>query len=126
MSVLLAPHCWNDTSFADPEYVMDFTSPSAFWALAMTALASCAVAFPLSHARPIAIKTSFLTTEPPYNGCGLYSEEPSSANRPARLTKIFRSGLLRHFGATFWSPAPCIPPHTGQRVAGTVLSTRCA
>src|SRR5215813_8849371 len=60
MLALLAPHCWKATSFADPEYVMDLTSPSAFWALAITAFASCAPAFPATNARPMAITASFL------------------------------------------------------------------
>src|SRR4051812_7039678 len=100
MSVELAPHCWNATSFADPEYVMDFTSPRAFCALAMTAFASCAIAFPHRHAMPIAAQASFLTTViPPYNGmrivlggpieraCRLVSSslEPFRSHIPVRI-----------------------------------------
>src|SRR5580693_2131796 len=61
----LAPHCWNATSFAEPEYVMDFTSPSAFCALAITVLASCAMALPHRSARPMATTSSFLNTASP-------------------------------------------------------------
>src|SRR5215470_6426047 len=71
--VELAPHCWNATSFAVPEYVMDFTSPSAFWALAMTVLTSCAIASPHTNASTIAARASFLNTDPSYDGCELYS-----------------------------------------------------
>src|SRR5215831_4538610 len=78
MLALLAPHCWKATSLADPEYVMDLTSPSAFWALAMTALASCAAAVPgraASPARLIAIRAFLMTVTSPIrnDGCGLYS-----------------------------------------------------
>src|SRR5580704_678140 len=70
MLAALAPHCWNATSFAEPEYVMDFTSPSAFCASAITVLASCASALPHRTARPTLIRTSFLNTASPYDpGC---------------------------------------------------------
>ena len=62
MSVELAPHCWNDTSLAVPEYVMDFRSPMAFCAAAMTAVASCAMAFPHREVRQIAMTESFFNT----------------------------------------------------------------
>jgi hypothetical protein len=65
MSALLAPHCWNATSFADPEYVMDFRSPNAFCALAITVFASCAMAFPHRYAKQVATKASFFTTAIP-------------------------------------------------------------
>src|SRR5712671_2602729 len=41
---------------------MDFTSPSAFCALAITSLASCALAFPVRQARPIASTANFFTS----------------------------------------------------------------
>jgi hypothetical protein len=67
MSVALAPHCWNDTSFADPEYVMDLTSPNAFCALAITVFASCAIALPHRNAKQIATTANLLNTAtPPY------------------------------------------------------------
>src|ERR1700685_3436498 len=70
MLAALAPHCWNATSFAEPEYVMDFTSPKAVCALAITVLASCASAIPQRNARQTLIKTNFLNTASPYEpGC---------------------------------------------------------
>src|SRR5262245_40557882 len=65
MSAAFAPHCWNGTSFADPEYVMDLGSPRAFCAFAMTVLASCAIALPPRHARLIATRASLFTASPP-------------------------------------------------------------
>src|SRR5262245_299934 len=65
MSAALAPHCWNATSFAVPEYVMDLGSPNAFWAFAITAFASCAAAFPFRYARQIANRASLFTTAIP-------------------------------------------------------------
>src|SRR5437773_8783984 len=65
MSAALDPHCWKATSLADPEYVMDFRSPRAFCALAITVFASCAMAFPHRYARQIPTTTSFFTTVTP-------------------------------------------------------------
>src|SRR4029453_7439809 len=65
MSAALAPHCWNATSFAVPEYVMDLGSPNAFCAFAMTVFASCPAAFPLRYARQIANRASLFTTATP-------------------------------------------------------------
>src|SRR4030095_3915866 len=65
MSVALAPHCWNDTSLADPEYEMDFRSPIAFCAVAITVFASCAIAFPHRNATQIATTLSFFNTASP-------------------------------------------------------------
>src|SRR5580658_4599312 len=65
MSVELAPHCWNATSFADPEYVMDFRSPIAFCALAITVFASCAMALPPRNAKQITPTLSFLNIASP-------------------------------------------------------------
>src|SRR5438132_11582088 len=65
MSDALDPHCWKATSFADPEYVMDFTSPNAFCALAITVFASCAIAFPHRYARQIATRASLFTIATP-------------------------------------------------------------
>src|SRR5580658_709049 len=65
MSAALAPHCWNATSFADPEYVMDFGSPKAFCALAITVFASCAMALPHRNAAQIAATEIFLSTASP-------------------------------------------------------------
>src|ERR1700689_1582414 len=68
MSVELAPHCWNATSFADPEYVMDFRSPRAFCALAITVFASGSVsarALPHRNALQIATTANFLDTPSP-------------------------------------------------------------
>src|ERR1700679_4009089 len=73
MSVELAPHCWNATSFADPEYVMDFTSPSAFCALAITVLASCAMALPHTNARRIAATEILLDTASPLHSLVVHS-----------------------------------------------------
>src|ERR1700691_5140129 len=66
MSRALAPHCWNATSFADPEYVMDFKSPNAFCALAITVFASCAMALAHRNARQITTSAIFLNTASPY------------------------------------------------------------
>jgi hypothetical protein len=66
IAVELAPHCWNATSFADPEYVMDFTSPNAFCALAITVFASCAIAFPHRYATQNATTASLFNTAPPF------------------------------------------------------------
>src|SRR5215467_3256460 len=63
ISVAFAPHCWNATSLAVPEYVMDFTSPIAFWALAITVFASCSLAHPQRDAMQIAITLSLLNTD---------------------------------------------------------------
>src|SRR5580704_6029406 len=69
MSAALAPHCWNATSLADPEYVMDFRSPSAFCALAITVLASCAMAIPHRNTRQVTPAANLLNTDSPlYNG----------------------------------------------------------
>src|SRR2546421_6305151 len=65
MSAAFEPHCWNATSLAAPEYVMDFRSPNASCALATTVFASCAIAFPHRHARQIATTASFFTTATP-------------------------------------------------------------
>src|SRR6185369_7453956 len=96
ISALLAPHCWNATSFADPEYVMDLTSPNAFWALAMTVLASCAIAFPANittWARPSARRASFLTTDSSlYKDCRLYSGDRRVESASALLTQIWPPG----------------------------------
>src|SRR5438128_874747 len=45
---------------------MDFTSPSAFCASAITVLASCAIALPHRNARQTALTKVFLTTKPPW------------------------------------------------------------
>src|SRR5712691_8658112 len=67
MSAALEPHCWNATSLAAPEYVMDFRSPNAFCALAITAFASCAMALPRRNVRQIAMTESvFDTASSPY------------------------------------------------------------
>src|ERR1051325_4058047 len=73
MSVEVAPHCWDATSFADPEYVIDLTSPSAFCAFAMTVFASCAAALAATDDRHTAIRASFLTGILLITNCGLYS-----------------------------------------------------
>src|SRR5579862_785616 len=65
MSAALAPHCWNATSFADPEYVIDFTSPNAFCALAIVVFASWPMAIPLRNPRHIANTAIFLNTVSP-------------------------------------------------------------
>src|SRR5687767_2257056 len=65
IAAALAPHCWNATSFADPEYVIDLRSPRAVCALVMTVLASCAIAFPHRHATQVATRITFFTTAPP-------------------------------------------------------------
>src|SRR5512135_2963274 len=65
ISAALDPHCWKATSFAAPEYVMDFRSPNAFCALAITVLASCAMALAHSEARQIANTASFFKTASP-------------------------------------------------------------
>src|SRR5207247_2259188 len=58
---------WNATSLAVPEYVMDFRSPSAFCALAITVFASCALAVAHGNVRQIAItERVFDTASPPY------------------------------------------------------------
>src|SRR5262249_23706011 len=62
MSAALAPHCWKATSFADPEYVMDFRSPNAFCAFAITVFASCAMALPHRSARQFATPAILLNT----------------------------------------------------------------
>src|SRR5689334_5276586 len=90
MSVEFAPHCWKDTSFADPEYVIDFTSPNAFCALAITVFASCAIAVPHRNAMHNATTASFFDTVlllfPPYS---------LSRNPVSRLLQICR---LRYSG----------------------------
>src|ERR1700733_739014 len=77
MSRALAPHCWNATSFADPEYVMDFRSPNAFCALAITVFASCAMALAHRNARQTATTVSFLNTASPYQSdCSIEPTRP--------------------------------------------------
>src|SRR5690606_2765435 len=56
-----APHCWNETSRAEPEYVIDRTLPSALCAFAMTVLASCAIAIPARDDAQSAASASFFT-----------------------------------------------------------------
>jgi hypothetical protein len=46
--------------------VMDFKSPDAFCALAITVFASCATAFPHRTVRQIATTVSFFNTASPY------------------------------------------------------------
>src|ERR1700674_4151846 len=65
ISAAFDPHCWNATSFADPEYVMDFKSPNAFCALATTVFASCAMALAHRNARQITTTVSFFSTASP-------------------------------------------------------------
>jgi hypothetical protein len=45
---------------------MDFTSPNAFWALAITVFASCAIAFPHRYATQNATTASLFNTAPPF------------------------------------------------------------
>jgi hypothetical protein len=61
----LAPHCWNATSLAEPEYVIDVGAPNAFFALAMTAFASCAHALLPSAATQSVTNANFFTTTTP-------------------------------------------------------------
>src|SRR5438477_7794720 len=84
-SAELAPHCWNATSFADPEYVMDLTSPNAFCALAITVFASWAIALPHRNARP-ATTASFFNTASPLINAG-------ARNAPV-LAILYRVGVL--------------------------------
>src|ERR1700730_14331509 len=65
ISAALDPHCWNATSFADPEYVMDFKSPVAFCALAITVFASCALALAHRNERQIPTAASLFNTASP-------------------------------------------------------------
>src|SRR5262245_56012614 len=110
MSVELAPHCWNATSFADPEYVTDFTSPTAFCALAITVFASCAIALPHRHATQTAITTSFFTTansplwnlgdylEMALSECGLYystSSRSAARRHPALWISSFTAAAAQ-------------------------------
>src|SRR5678815_4068491 len=67
ISAAFDPHCWNATSFADPEKVMDFTSPNAFCAAAITVFASCARALAHRDARQIETTASFFNTASPIN-----------------------------------------------------------
>jgi len=64
-SAAFAPHCWNATSRAEPEYVTAFGLPNAFWAFAITVFASCANAFAHNSIVPSAASTSFLFTVVP-------------------------------------------------------------
>src|SRR6185369_2348192 len=94
MSVELAPHCWNDTSFADPEYVMDFRSPNAFCALAITVFASCATALPPRKARHIAITAIFLNTGSPYLMSSVNGFYPNSAGKHSRFRLALKIGII--------------------------------
>ena len=66
IAVALAPHCWNATSFADPEYVMDLGSPNAFCAFAIAVFASCAIAFPQRYDTQIPARASFFIIVIPF------------------------------------------------------------
>src|SRR5690242_18897781 len=81
-SAALDPHCWNATSLADPEYVMDFTSPSAFCALAITVCASCAIALPHRNATQTAVTESFLNTASPLVNTGRERTRPAYSISP--------------------------------------------
>src|SRR5277367_4365554 len=104
MSVELAPHCWNATSLADPEYVMDFRSPNAFCALAITVFASCAMALPHRNARQIAT-LDFLNTASP-----LFS----------LIVSASRSVERTHSGYSISTWSPVLP------ISGTVSALRLA
>src|SRR5271155_2570810 len=95
MSAALAPHCWNATSFAEPEYVMDFTSPNAFCAFAITVFASCARAPAHRNARQIGTIASFLNTaSPSQTGCSMESTHPEySISTPCRLSETELQGV---------------------------------
>src|SRR5438105_6009324 len=113
MSAALVPHCWNATSFADPEYVIDLTSPSAFCAFAMTAFASCAAALPHSAATESTTRVSFLNTAtPPISfrpaaphepgcavllGCAVVYAKSSSA-----CGSRVDGGMIRPAGTQWW------------------------
>src|ERR1700683_1305394 len=76
---------------------MDFTSPRAFCASAITVLASCASALPQRNASPTLIKASFLNTGPPYEP----AYEPGCQAKRTVLSILYRLGLLscrRDFG----------------------------
>src|SRR5437764_13896624 len=87
MSAALDPHCWKATSLAEPEYVTDFTSPSAFCALAMTVFASCASALTERYARQIAKTAIFFAIDtPPLKTYSLPWNSPA-VNRNLELKK---------------------------------------
>src|SRR5688572_17679948 len=67
---------------------MALTSPSAFCALAMTALASCAIAVPPRHATQVATRTRFLSTIPP-----LLRRRMITTNGPGRVCLELDVGL---------------------------------
>src|SRR3989304_1612403 len=117
IAVALAPHCWNETSFADPEYVMDWGLPNAFCALATTVLVSCAIALPHRNAKQIATRGSFFTTvAPPYMRC---RRRPCFGNRPAMpLTKrrLYSDG--QGAGGRFRLGAAAGGPSSRQRNRG--------
>src|SRR5688572_27668517 len=105
MAAALAPHCWNDTSLAEPEYVIEVGLPKAFCAAAMTALASCAIAIPLEYARQIAARASFFnTTSPPCTGsttAGAGVAPVGGSPAPRRMTPVGRN----HHDNEFLNPS---------------------
>src|SRR6185312_4183864 len=107
MSAALDPHCWNATSFADPEYVMDFKSPIAFCALAITVFASCAMALPHSTTRQIAVTASFFDTASlllrriPYREIGMMSSTTWWLENNLRIAPLNCIGYRRGYGARY-------------------------
>src|SRR5262245_22427104 len=97
---------------------MDFTSPSAFWALAMTVFASCACAVPDTNARQMAVNTSFLATAIPPVGKRIVLEGTETA--PASSDARERVAVAHDASAADF------PQESGdraERLAGPPLAT---
>src|SRR5215471_3553420 len=101
MSAALAPHCWNATSLADPEYVMDLRSPKAFCAFAMTAFASCAIALPHTNARQLEKPATLFNTVFPL----LIWLPAARAGLEYFISSRFPGGLRSTSGILVWCPA---------------------
>src|SRR5215813_4020869 len=82
---------------------MDFKSPNAFCALAITVFASCAMTFPHRNATQIATAAIFFTTAPPlrqskrlFRRSQLIPRRIPYHEIRAALTKYVVAGLLRN------------------------------
>src|SRR5690606_29346735 len=108
-----APHCWNETSRAEPEYVIDRTLPSALCAFAMTVLASCAIAIPARDDAQSAASASFFTIViSPFPRVWESRTRPDSicatslARGAAKVAVAVREARLYHTlgGSAVWKP----------------------
>src|SRR5580700_9922009 len=74
---------------------MDFRSPKAFCALAITVFASCAMALPHRNAAQIAATGTFLYTASPLNNPGAVERTRPEYSISSRLTAVPQSRQMR-------------------------------